>query len=192
MGCHLQWKPCLSFQPEGPPSLHHRCKRRRSNSLSWGASRECFVVARTVGAKCWNLLTHAQPSSNDGRMENSLMPVNTIYKGNNVCLRPPQRHSTGVFIGNRGSALPRQRQLHPQLHTLSPKHSPLGVMAGHYSIINYKHGLTHYQPCLRGDLRSGSYNMGRLYTGPLLQCGRLQCEVFTVLDGLRPDLSGRR
>jgi hypothetical protein len=41
-----------------------------------GPSRECFVVARTVGAKCWNLLTRGQPSSNDGRMGNGLMLVN--------------------------------------------------------------------------------------------------------------------
>jgi hypothetical protein len=34
--------------------------------------------------------------------------------------------STEVFIGNRGSALPRQRQLHPSLPTLSPEYSPLG------------------------------------------------------------------
>jgi hypothetical protein len=55
----------------------------------------------------------------------------------------PQWCSTRVFIGNRGSALPRQIRLYPQLPTLSPEYPPLGVMAGHYNVINYKHGLTH-------------------------------------------------
>jgi hypothetical protein len=68
---------------------------------------------------------------------------------------PPQWQSTGVFIGNRGSALPCQRQLHPQLPRLSLEYSPLGVMAGHYSLINYRHGPTLYQPSQHGSLRAG-------------------------------------
>jgi hypothetical protein len=56
--------------------------------------------------RCRNLQTHGLASSNGGRVKNGLMPVNAIYWGNSVFLRPPQRHSMGVFIGNRGSALP--------------------------------------------------------------------------------------
>jgi hypothetical protein len=73
-------------------------------------------------------------------------------------------------------------------------------MAGHYSVINYRHGPTLYQPYQRGGLWSGPCDMDRLYTGPILQCGRLQrmvfvvlvCSISGVLDGLRVGLSGRR
>jgi hypothetical protein len=33
--------------------------------------------------------------------------------GQQCFLRPPQWYSTGVFVGNRGSAQPCQRRLHP-------------------------------------------------------------------------------
>jgi hypothetical protein len=43
------------------------------------------------------------------------------------CFSPsPAMVQYGVFISNRGSALPHQRQLHPQLPTLSLEYSPLG------------------------------------------------------------------
>ena len=52
-----------------------------------GPSRGCFVVARTVGAKCWNLLIQGlqllelanlgTTKSNVGGEENSLMMLNT-------------------------------------------------------------------------------------------------------------------
>jgi hypothetical protein len=45
-------------------------------------------------------------SSNVGRMENGLMRVVVVHMGNNVFLCSPQWHSAGVFIDNRGSALP--------------------------------------------------------------------------------------
>jgi hypothetical protein len=86
-----------------------RCVVDGNNGLRiWylgGASRECFVVAQTVGAKCWNLQTHGLASSNGGRVINGLMTLNAIFWGNSVFLRPPQWHSTWVFIGNRGSTL---------------------------------------------------------------------------------------
>jgi hypothetical protein len=47
------------------------------------------------------------------------------------CFSPsPQWYSTGVFICNRGSALPRQRRLHPHLPTLSSEYSPLEGYGG--------------------------------------------------------------
>jgi hypothetical protein len=45
-------------------------------------------------------------SLNGGRVENGLMRVDVVHLGNNVFLRPLQWHSAGVFVGNRGSALP--------------------------------------------------------------------------------------
>ena len=45
-------------------------------------------------------------------------------------LRAPQWYSAGVFIVNRGSGVPCQGQLHPQLPTLSPEYSPLGGYGG--------------------------------------------------------------
>jgi hypothetical protein len=67
------------FQPEGPPSLHHRWKWLPLKSLSWGPSQEWFFVARTVGDKCWNSLTRGWSSSNNGRTGKDLMPSNPEY-----------------------------------------------------------------------------------------------------------------
>jgi hypothetical protein len=70
------------------------------------------------------------------------MPINTEYLGNSVFL-PLQWCGTGVFIGNQGTTIPCQRRLCPWLPTLCPEYSPLGVMVGHYNLINYKHRQTH-------------------------------------------------
>jgi hypothetical protein len=63
--------------------------------------------------------------------------------GQQCFFRPPQWCCTGVFIGNQGLALPCQRRLCPRLTMLSLEYSSLGVITGHFSVINYKHGLTH-------------------------------------------------
>jgi hypothetical protein len=87
-----------------------------------------------------------------------------------------------------GPALPKT--ITPSLTYVIPRICPIGgVMAGHYSIINYRHGSTLHQPCQRGDLQLGPCDMGRLYTGPLLQCWMLQCMVFAVLIVRSPESS---
>jgi hypothetical protein len=72
---------------------------------------------------------------------NGLMPVNTIYWGNIVFSVPCNDTVTGVFIGNRGSGLSCLAKDNCTLSYLGySRNIPrLGVMAGHYSVINYRH-----------------------------------------------------
>jgi hypothetical protein len=44
-----------------------------------GAITGMFCRSTNGGAKCWNLLTRGQLSSNKGRMENNLIPINKEY-----------------------------------------------------------------------------------------------------------------
>ena len=61
-----------------------------------GAIAGGFFVARTVGAKCWNLLTGAS-CSNEGGCSN----VNRVFArdGNSSVNLASQGHCAGVFIG---------------------------------------------------------------------------------------------
>jgi hypothetical protein len=67
-------------------------------------------------------------------------------------------------------------------------------MEGHYSVINYRHGPTLFQPYQHGGLRAGPCNMGRTIHGPPFTMWRitmyglrgLDRSIFEVFDGVRP------
>jgi hypothetical protein len=96
-------------------------------------------------------------------------------------------HSTGVFIGNRGTARPCQGHLDHQLPSLSPEIFPRGVIVSHYIILYYRHGPTHSAHV--------AFEGGALLHGP--NCTRSPpCyegdEALWSSRGLRRGLSERR
>jgi hypothetical protein len=54
-------------------------------------------------------------------------------------------------------------------------------MVGHYSVINYRHGPTLYQPVSVVAYGRDPMTWTKLYMDPLLQYGTLQRMVFVVL-----------
>jgi hypothetical protein len=87
-----------------------------------GAIAGCFFVARTVGAKCWNLPFMIGRSN--GKWGKGFVMLAWGVKA--TIFLPALWHSTGVFIGTRGTARPCQGHLDPRLPSLSLKYSHEG------------------------------------------------------------------
>jgi hypothetical protein len=120
-----------------------------------GAIAGGLFVARTVGAKCWNLLSGQVDPTGEWRE----CTHSSMMKGNSSVNLASQGHCTGVFIGTRVSNVLRQTWLCPRVPGLSLEYSHKG---GLQTVITEK--LLQMRPvtCLstRGLLQWAEFNVG--------------------------------
>jgi hypothetical protein len=107
------------------------------------------------------------------------MPLNTRREGNNVSSSCPLFwHSTRVFIGNWGTVRPCQRQLGPQLPSLSPEYS---LIWGNSVSLQHTLLQTRSNPlCSHGIYERGPTTWADLHTGPFSHWGRESLVVFAA------------